>query len=191
MLSSKHSKIKITWMTEYLHGHIVYFNIVYVCAVTPLVLPVSSLEGDPHPVGTEKVLLSTCTAAGAKPPATVKLLTGALEGDVTIENGSTTHNDGTTTTVMSLLGVPTKRINQHLIQCVITSSDPYKEDTLSFKLQVQCKYNNWLINSSPILSKMVMMEMMLVVALVEERVVSLHFRVGERHVPVVCALHAN
>ena len=50
------------------------------CTVTVVVPPVSSLEANPPLLGDKEVLLVTCTAAGSKPPAEVRWLTGDLAG---------------------------------------------------------------------------------------------------------------
>lgn len=114
----------------------------FLCTVTPLVPPVMHLE-DNHPtLGNEEVSLVTCTAAGSKPPAEVKWLTGALADKMRATTSSTEHANGTTTTVSTLLGVPTREINQHLVRCVITSAALSKEETLPFTTQVYCGYTN-------------------------------------------------
>ncbi|XP_070831365.1 nectin-1 isoform X2 [Chaetodon trifascialis] len=101
-----------------------------------LVPPISSLK-DNHPaLGSEEVGLVTCTAAGSRPPAQVRWLTGTLAGKVRITNSSTEHPNGTTTTVSSLFGVPTREMNQHVVHCVITSAALSKEVTLPFTIQV-------------------------------------------------------
>uniref|UniRef100_A0A8C4GP09 Ig-like domain-containing protein n=1 Tax=Dicentrarchus labrax TaxID=13489 RepID=A0A8C4GP09_DICLA len=100
-----------------------------------LVPPVSSLK-DNHPaLGKEEVSLGTCTAAASKPPAQVKWVIGPLEGKVNAITSSTKHDNDTTTTVSSLLGVPTREINQRLVHCVITSAALSKEETLPFTIQ--------------------------------------------------------
>ncbi|KAM7380420.1 hypothetical protein PAMP_003720 [Pampus punctatissimus] len=42
----------------------------------------------------------------------------------------------TTTTISSLFGVPTREINQHLVQCVVTSAALSIEKILPFTIQV-------------------------------------------------------
>ncbi|XP_041807414.1 nectin-1-like [Chelmon rostratus] len=98
--------------------------------------PVLSLEDHRPALGSEEVALVTCTAAGSKPPAEVKWLTGTLTGKVRTTNSSTEHPNGTTTTVSSLFGVPTSEINQHLVHCVITSAALMKKESLPFTIQV-------------------------------------------------------
>ncbi|XP_070694578.1 nectin-4 [Pempheris klunzingeri] len=100
-----------------------------------LVPPVTSLEDNHLILGEKEVSLVTCTAAGSRPPAEVRWLTGTLS-NVRATNTSTPHANGTTTTVSSLFGVPTKEINHHLVQCVITSVALPKEETLSTTIQV-------------------------------------------------------
>uniref|UniRef100_UPI0037E77432 nectin-4 n=1 Tax=Semicossyphus pulcher TaxID=241346 RepID=UPI0037E77432 len=96
--------------------------------------PVTSLK-DYHPtLGSEEVALVTCTAAGSKPPAEVRWRTGTLA--VRTTTNSTFHADGTTTTVSSLFGVPTREINNHSVQCVVTGPALLKEETLSVYIQI-------------------------------------------------------
>lgn len=98
--------------------------------------PVLSLEDHRPALGSEEVALVTCTAAGSKPPAEVKWLTGTLTGKVRTTNSSTEHPNGTTTTISSLFGVPSREINQHLVHCVITSAALMKKESLPFTIQV-------------------------------------------------------
>ncbi|KAM9347375.1 nectin-1 isoform 1-T1 [Symphorus nematophorus] len=101
-----------------------------------LVPPVSSLQ-DNHPVlGDKEVSLVTCTAAGSKPPAEVKWITGTLGEKLKPKISSTEHANGTTTTVSSLFGVPIREINSHSVECVVTSAALPKEETLAFTIQV-------------------------------------------------------
>ncbi|XP_031151294.1 nectin-3 isoform X2 [Sander lucioperca] len=99
-----------------------------------LVPPVSSLEYNRPTLGNEEVSLVTCIAAGSKPPAEVRWLTGSLAETVRETTNFTQHANGTTTTTSSLFGVPTKEINSRLVQCVITSAA--MSETLSFNIQV-------------------------------------------------------
>ncbi|XP_044074056.1 nectin-1 [Siniperca chuatsi] len=101
-----------------------------------LVPPVTNLTGYRPTLGNEEVSLVTCTAAGSKPPAEVRWITGTLAEKVRALTNSTKHDNGTTTTVSSLLGVPTREINQHLVQCVISSAALLKEEILPFTIQV-------------------------------------------------------
>uniref|UniRef100_A0A3P9AWR5 Ig-like domain-containing protein n=1 Tax=Maylandia zebra TaxID=106582 RepID=A0A3P9AWR5_9CICH len=81
------------------------------------------------------VLFATCTAAGSKPPAEVRWLTGALGDKMRTTTNSTQYDNGTTTTVSSLFGVPTREINGHQVQCVISGDSLSKEETLPFTIQ--------------------------------------------------------
>lgn len=112
----------------------------FICIVTLLVPPVSSLEYNRPTLGNEEVSLVTCIAAGSKPPAEVRWLTGSLAETVRETTNFTQHANGTTTTTSSLFGVPTKEINSRLVQCVITSAA--MSETLSFNIQVYCEYTN-------------------------------------------------
>lgn len=110
--------------------------------VTFLVPPVTSLKDNHLTLGTEEVPLITCTAPGSKPPAEVRWLTGTLGENVRATTTSTQHDNGTTTTASSLFGIPTKEINHHSIQCVVTSAALEKEEILPFTIQVYCEYTN-------------------------------------------------
>ncbi|KAE8299221.1 hypothetical protein D5F01_LYC01614 [Larimichthys crocea] len=54
--------------------------------------PVSSLKDNPPLLGNEEVPLVTCTAAGSKPPAEVKWLTGTLAG-LNVTTTNVTHDN--------------------------------------------------------------------------------------------------
>ncbi|XP_026231694.1 poliovirus receptor-like isoform X3 [Anabas testudineus] len=98
-----------------------------------LVPPVTSVK-DHHPLmGNEEVLLATCTAAGSRPPAEVKWTYSKKVKAIT---NTTQHANGTTTTLSSLFGVPTRDINQQPVTCVVTSSALSKAETLPLTLQV-------------------------------------------------------
>uniref|UniRef100_A0A3B4FF88 Ig-like domain-containing protein n=1 Tax=Pundamilia nyererei TaxID=303518 RepID=A0A3B4FF88_9CICH len=85
-----------------------------------LVLPFTNIKDNLPTLGTEEVLFATCTAAGSKPPAEVRWLTGALGGKVRTTTNSTQYDNDTTTTV----------------QCVISGDSLTKEETLPFTIQV-------------------------------------------------------
>ncbi|XP_029314908.1 nectin-1 [Cottoperca gobio] len=101
-----------------------------------LVPPVTNLKGDRPILGNEEVSLVTCTAAGSKPVTEVKWLTGTLAETVRAKTNSIPHANSTTTTVSTLFGVPTREINHHLVQCVISSEAMSKKETLSYTIQV-------------------------------------------------------
>ncbi|XP_042282263.1 nectin-1 isoform X2 [Thunnus maccoyii] len=73
---------------------------------------------------------------GSRPPAEVKWQIDTLTEKVKPITNSTHHDNGTTTTVSSLFGVPTREINQHSVQCVVTSVALSKEKILPFTIQV-------------------------------------------------------
>ncbi|KAF3843161.1 hypothetical protein F7725_002010 [Dissostichus mawsoni] len=101
-----------------------------------LVPPVTILKDD-HPIlGNEEVSLVTCTAAGSKPPADIRWLTGALAGKVRESTTSTLNANSTTTTISSLLGVPTRELDSQLVKCVVTSAAMTMEETLPFIIQL-------------------------------------------------------
>ncbi|XP_030613241.1 nectin-1-like isoform X3 [Archocentrus centrarchus] len=101
-----------------------------------LVPPFTSVEDNLPTLGTEEVLFATCTAAGSRPPAEVRWLTGTLAEKVRMTTNSTQYDNGTATTVSSLFGVPTREINRHLVQCVISGDSLSTEVTLPFTIQV-------------------------------------------------------
>ncbi|KAM3608478.1 uncharacterized protein V6R79_026224 [Siganus canaliculatus] len=99
-----------------------------------LVPPVSSLELHRPILGKEEVALVTCIAAGSKPPATVRWLNlteNMREESRTIENAN-----GTSTTVNSLMAVPSVDINHRLVQCQVTNPDLSTTETLSINVEV-------------------------------------------------------
>uniref|UniRef100_A0A3B5A3Q0 Poliovirus receptor-related protein 2-like n=1 Tax=Stegastes partitus TaxID=144197 RepID=A0A3B5A3Q0_9TELE len=104
--------------------------------LTVHVPPLTSLEYNIPTVGNDEVSLATCTAAGSRPPAEVRWITGTLAEELRTTTNSTQHNNGTTTTFSSLVGVPTTRINKQSVQCVITSAALSKEESLPFTIQV-------------------------------------------------------
>ncbi|CAI5655851.1 unnamed protein product [Oreochromis niloticus] len=101
-----------------------------------LVPPFTNVKDNLPTLGTEEVLFATCTAAGSKPPAEVRWLTDGLGEKVRKTTNSTQYDNGTTTTVSSLFGVPTREINGHQVQCVISGDSLTKEETLPFTIQV-------------------------------------------------------
>uniref|UniRef100_A0A8C5DHR4 Nectin-4-like n=1 Tax=Gouania willdenowi TaxID=441366 RepID=A0A8C5DHR4_GOUWI len=84
-----------------------------------LVPPVTSLKNESVVLGSEEVLLATCTAAAARPPGEVRWVTGNAK--VRVTTNSTRHDNDTTTTKSSLFGVPTRDLDGQLIQCVVSS----------------------------------------------------------------------
>ncbi|XP_040913194.1 nectin-3-like protein isoform X1 [Toxotes jaculatrix] len=102
-----------------------------------LVPPVTHVKDDLPILGDEEVSLATCTAAGSRPPAEVRWLIGTLAGKVRATTNSTEHANGTTTTVSSLVGVPTREIHHHVVHCVVTNPALSKEETVTFTIQVQ------------------------------------------------------
>ncbi|XP_035989199.1 nectin-1 isoform X1 [Fundulus heteroclitus] len=100
--------------------------------LTVLVHPKASVN-DSHPrLGDEEVSLATCTAADSKPPAEVVWYTGALK--VKVATNSTLHVNGTTTTVSTLLGKPSKKIHRSPVHCVISFME--QNQTIPFDVQV-------------------------------------------------------
>uniref|UniRef100_A0A3B4G3S6 Poliovirus receptor-like n=1 Tax=Pundamilia nyererei TaxID=303518 RepID=A0A3B4G3S6_9CICH len=100
-----------------------------------IVPPFTSVKENLLTLGTEEVLFATCTAAGSKPPAEVRWLTGALGDKVRTTTNSIQYDNGMTTTVSSLFGVPTREINGQQVQCVISGDFLTKEISLPFNIQ--------------------------------------------------------
>uniref|UniRef100_A0A3B4FIW5 Ig-like domain-containing protein n=1 Tax=Pundamilia nyererei TaxID=303518 RepID=A0A3B4FIW5_9CICH len=105
-----------------------------------LVPPFTNIKDNLPTLGTEEVLFATCTAAGSKPPAEVRWLTGALGDKVRTTTNSTQYDNDTTTTVSSLFGVPTREINGHQVQCVISGGSLSTDRSLPFTIQIYCEY---------------------------------------------------
>ncbi|XP_041857794.1 nectin-4-like [Melanotaenia boesemani] len=101
-----------------------------------LVPPSTNLGNNPVMLGDEEVRIANCTAAGSKPPANVRWNTNTLGQKLRVTNSSTQHENGTTTTVSSLFGKPTKEINGGLVQCVVTAEALTEKITLLSKIQV-------------------------------------------------------
>ncbi|XP_022596611.1 nectin-1-like [Seriola dumerili] len=102
-----------------------------------LVPPVIQVEDKLPVLGDKEVPLATCTADGSRPPAKVTWQdNNTLAGKVRAKTRSIQHDNGTTTTISSLLGVPTREINQHSVQCVVTSPALPEEEKKTFIVQV-------------------------------------------------------
>ncbi|XP_077946453.1 nectin-1 isoform X21 [Gasterosteus aculeatus] len=101
-----------------------------------LVPPLTSLEDNRPILGEEEVPLVTCKAAGSKPAAEVRWLKGTLAEKVTERTHVTRHDDGTTTTVSSLSGAPSREIHGHLVECIVTNAALSKEERLPFNIQI-------------------------------------------------------
>ena len=112
------------------------------CLITLLVPPVIRVKDNLPTLADKEVCIATCTAAGSKPPANVTWLTGSLAGNLRATANSTHHDNGTTTTVSYLFGVPTKTIHQQVVHCVVTSPALSKETKINFTIQVYCEYTN-------------------------------------------------
>uniref|UniRef100_A0A3P9AWY3 Nectin-3 n=1 Tax=Maylandia zebra TaxID=106582 RepID=A0A3P9AWY3_9CICH len=112
-----------------------------------LVPPFTNIKDNLPTLGTEEVLFATCTAAGSKPPAEVRWLTGALGEKVRTTTNSTQYDNDTTTTVSSLFGVPTREINGHQVQCVISGGSLSTDRSLSFTIQIYCEYQLMIVIS--------------------------------------------
>uniref|UniRef100_A0A3Q4GJA5 Ig-like domain-containing protein n=1 Tax=Neolamprologus brichardi TaxID=32507 RepID=A0A3Q4GJA5_NEOBR len=122
-----------------------------------IVPPFTHIKDNLPTLGTEEVLFATCTAAGSKPTAEVRWLTGALGDKVRTTTNSIKYDNDTTTTVSSLFGVPMREINGHQVQCVISGDSLIKEETLPFTIQIYCEYQ-LLISGESLLQSAVRVE---------------------------------
>ncbi|MEQ2234485.1 hypothetical protein ILYODFUR_032206 [Ilyodon furcidens] len=102
-----------------------------------LVTPKTSIDDALPRLGEAEVPLATCTAASSKPPAKVAWDTGALKDKVRATNNSALHDNGTTTTVSTLMGKPTKEIYRSRLQCVISTEK--LNQTIPFEIQIYCE----------------------------------------------------
>uniref|UniRef100_A0A3Q3LI85 Ig-like domain-containing protein n=1 Tax=Labrus bergylta TaxID=56723 RepID=A0A3Q3LI85_9LABR len=140
--TDKEGTLQLSNVTLMDEGNYTYSDTSYMCVLTLLltvallVPPVTSLK-DAHPaLGNDEVPLITCTAAGSKPPAEVRWLTGTLGEKVRPSTNSSLHANGTTTTVSWLFGVPTRELNDRSVQCVITSPALEREETLTSTIHI-------------------------------------------------------
>ncbi|CAB1432335.1 unnamed protein product [Pleuronectes platessa] len=101
-----------------------------------LVPPVIHVKDNLPTLADKEVCIATCTAADCKPPANVSWLTGSLADNLRSTANSTHHDDGKTTTVSYLFGVPTMDIDQQVVHCVVTSPALLKEAKIPFTIQV-------------------------------------------------------
>ncbi|XP_037345381.2 nectin-1-like isoform X2 [Pungitius pungitius] len=101
-----------------------------------LVPPVTSLEDNRPILGNEEVPLVTCKAAGSKPAAEVRWLKGTLGKKVRETTNVTRHDNGTTTTVSSLSGVPSREMHGHFIECIVSNAALSQEERLPFNIQI-------------------------------------------------------
>lgn len=113
-----------------------------------LVPPITSIEDTFHFVGNEVVVLGSCTAASSWPPAKVDWHLGNLSDVLITTHNSIENTDGTTTTVSTLSGVPTRDLNNRLVQCVITSLASPGGTTLPLILQIHFPPSEVNINES-------------------------------------------
>ncbi|XP_029567795.1 nectin-3-like [Salmo trutta] len=105
--------------------------------LTVLVPPVVNVTVDVTPViGENEVVLATCVAAGAKPQADVKWKTGTLGSLLRTVTNSRQHDNGTTTVLSHLLGVPTRAANQQQVQCVVNQSALATERSYNYNLDI-------------------------------------------------------
>ncbi|CAB1436481.1 unnamed protein product [Pleuronectes platessa] len=101
-----------------------------------LVPPVIRVKDNLPTLADKEVCIATCTAADSKPPANVSWLTGSLADNLRETANSTHHDDGKTTTVSYLFGVPAMDIDQQVVHCVVTSPALLKEAKIPFTIQV-------------------------------------------------------
>ncbi|CAJ1079561.1 nectin-4-like isoform X1 [Xyrichtys novacula] len=101
-----------------------------------LVPPITSLKENHLTLGNEEVVFATCTAAKSKPPAEVTWLTGTLAEKVKIITNSIVEDTGTTTTESMLLGVPTREISGHTVECVISNDVRSEKESLPFTIKI-------------------------------------------------------
>ncbi|XP_045062603.1 nectin-3-like isoform X2 [Coregonus clupeaformis] len=105
--------------------------------LTVLVPPVVSVTVDVPPViGENEVVLATCVAAGAKPQAEVKWISGTFGSLLRTITNSTQHANGTTTVLSHLLGVPTRAANQQQVQCVVNQSALATERSYNYTINI-------------------------------------------------------
>ncbi|XP_029980084.1 nectin-4-like isoform X2 [Sphaeramia orbicularis] len=99
-----------------------------------LVPPVISVKSDIPTLGDKEVSLATCTASGSLPPAQVNWVFGNL--NLKITTNSSVNDDGTTTTISTLWGVPTIELDHRSVQCVVTSEALSTQKSQPFTIQI-------------------------------------------------------
>ncbi|XP_024661125.2 LOW QUALITY PROTEIN: poliovirus receptor, partial [Maylandia zebra] len=102
----------------------------------PLICLLSQTSRTVFPLWAQKRFYLLPARLLTRGPAEVRWLTDALGEKVRMTTNSTQYDNGTTTTVSSLFGVPTREINGHQVQCVISGDSLSKEETLPFTIQV-------------------------------------------------------
>ncbi|CAB1328910.1 unnamed protein product, partial [Coregonus sp. 'balchen'] len=103
----------------------------------PLTVLVVSVTVDVPPViGENEVVLATCVAAGAKPQAEVKWISGTFGSLLRTMTNSTQHANGTTTVLSHLIGVPTRAANQQQVQCVVNQSALATERSYNYTINI-------------------------------------------------------
>lgn len=116
--------------------------------LTVLVPPKANMEDKFLFLGNDEVDLGTCVAASSQPPAKVDWLLGNLSDMLKITLNSSKNADGTTTTVSTLSGAPTRHLYNRLVQCVITSPASPGGTTLPLSIQIHFPPDEVSINES-------------------------------------------
>ncbi|KAK7939255.1 hypothetical protein WMY93_002581 [Mugilogobius chulae] len=101
-----------------------------------IVPPETSIKDNVLIVGNEEVELATCRGTRSWPPANVNWVLGELTNVLRISHNSVENADGTTTTVSTLFGAPTKNLHNHSIKCVIKNPVLQHETTIPLTIQI-------------------------------------------------------
>lgn len=100
-------------------------------------------------VGKEEVVFGSCEAAHSWPSAKVEWRLGNLSDVLKITEKTIEHADGTTTTLSTLSGAPTKDLHNHSIQCLIWSPASPGGTTLPLTIQIRFPPSEVNIKESP------------------------------------------
>lgn len=87
-------------------------------------------------VGKKEVVLGSCEAAHSWPSAKVEWRLGNLSDVLNITEKTIENADGTTTTLSTLSGAPTRDLHNHSIQCLIWSQASPGGTTLPLTIQI-------------------------------------------------------
>uniref|UniRef100_A0A3Q0SRN1 CD80-like immunoglobulin C2-set domain-containing protein n=1 Tax=Amphilophus citrinellus TaxID=61819 RepID=A0A3Q0SRN1_AMPCI len=90
----------------------------YIC-LTGIVPPTYYIKDEMPSVGDAMSPLATCKARGAKPSVGIEWDTRNIDQKLHISVNSTLHQNGTTDTISTLVGVPHQNLTGRFVQCIV------------------------------------------------------------------------